>query len=1269
MNPIEGMAVRGLLTAGGKFGDLAINTAVPLLGYAVGGAVGGVLGAPEGGFGAVPGTIAGGKIGGAITSGAADALVQARQYFRGERNDFSYGSMGASAILGAVIPKPVDAAGSIAATFAKTIATRSAQGAVLGAAHQVMSNMFDGQTINLGDAISSGEWGALFGAGAGTLEGGAGTGLSLLKSINGKTPAEAAQAIEASSIPEEQKTALQKNIEAMVGYHDAQGESSTTPPATPEGALVQENPPVVKSAADSASVFEDQHALDQMAEAAQTPPSTITDSERNYMLQVESEADRPVDIYGALPNGEASALRLQGENPPVANSAEASAQVFRDLMGDEQENLRAWSDQIDALNQAKRAEVDPENLPSMSDQAQKMYDEYGFITPKVAMSLAGGAGGALYGQSQPGTPEQKAELALTYGALGLAAGFGAGTGIESLVERGGLKSLQALTDPTVLKSLWQRGSVNEALTYTRDAADTKAIIAGQESQNVVGNAIARVFPKSQQQTAANALSFMVESQGNPDELDQMASKIAGSSQASPYWRDQATQAIQFAKDNYQALRPIADTYGELTSAQAARENAAGIDTLQRDGYVMHAQDIDSPLSNPLIAARSAGVAANFRKVRAYDTFADSIAAGIDPKSIDAVDLLGARVTNGEKLVNRRQWIEGMSAYTDPATGNPLVQPIQTVTRADGSTYEQPPRGYSIQQAGNQRFALLDGYGDIFSALNDPSAWLKSPAGRAALQLNGLGKSMRLFFDTYHLGRVAMMETAAKLAGGADQMSDRLPAFANNRGVTILDNTPEELSNIARDEQWTPQELAKAQADKQSLQGLVDAGMNVGGVSDALHEDLVHSMPVVGPFNKWLFGQYQRGAMSEVALMELERQRSMYPDLEPDELNRQVAQDVNTWFRNLGRQGLFKSQTARDTARFVALAPQWNEGAIRQEVGAVTQGVQSAVDAATGKRWASGLLLRGAGVMIGGQFLANQLLNMYTRGHPTWDNPEEGVGSKISAWIPDKIGGGPGFFLNPLGIAGETAHLLMQGYERTQDFGDTLREFARGRLSSAMQPVMTWATGRDGLGRPINPNEMWKQVALSAVPLPIPSGAVTGAIDSAVTGQRQEAFAGQIQKQLMSSVGIRTDQAPSPGQRIAALARTFNATHGITQSAEFYGGDYSALTNALRVGNQPAAQAAMQDLLKKKTANQIDQYFEKQPTFPATGQRGRESQFFQGLSQEQKQAYLQALQDRQSVSAQAREILRYVLRSQLLGEALSEPEPEPASASQEPAPGE
>jgi hypothetical protein len=274
-----------------------------------------------------------------------------------------------------------------------------------------------------------------------------------------------------------------------------------------------------------------------------------------------------------------------------------------------------------------------------------------------------------------------------------------------------------------------------------------------------------------------------------------------------------------------------------------------------------------------------------------------------------------------------------------------------------------------------------------------------------------------------------------------------------------------------------------------------------------------------------------------------------------------------------------------------------------------------------------------------QFLSNQLINIGTRGKPTWENEEEGAGAKLSAWVPDVVGDGPGFFLNPLGLAAEISHLLMSKYERTGYTAAATREAIESRLSGPMRAADVYMTRSEG-GRALRGSEVWPAARRALVPVPISGRALAAAAEQVVTGENEEHFAGEFQKQLMASAGVKTDQAPSDEQRMRRLAQEFNREHGVQESAEFFAGDFTELTGALRRGNRNDIERAMTELLTKRKPDDIIRHYQRWANGPFTGQRAREAQFLRSLGTEQRQTLAAALRSRSALAdAAIREVRR------------------------------
>lgn len=805
-----------------------------------------------------------------------------------------------------------------------------------------------------------------------------------------------------------------------------------------------------------------------------------------------------------------------------------------------------------------------------------------------------------------------------------------------------------------LTALGARSKNKDIVAYTKDAADNTGAIFGKQGSNTILHGLNRAFGATdlkgineRNELREAGLSAALEAGAGLERppadprqrLQEMRDTVAGSQYAGSLWGKRELRAIDFALRHFDRLEPIAQAYAKLTEWQRRSEEAQGYGTLYRDGgYVFHMQDLNSNFDFESVAGKrdaAGGAPTPFKHVRDHPTYADSIAAGVAPKTLSAVDLLQRRLTLGRRMVNYGTWMESMRGIIDPKTQQPLVTDAIVRLRADGSKDVTAPVGYFLSDFGGRKVAVHSGYSGLFNALTEGSALWQNAFSQTALRTLALGKQFTLLGDTFHAGRLAFWNAITRLGA---------PTY--RRGQTLLDNSPGELRRMAQAGEIPADWVRQLEQDKARMDLMLKAGMNVGSVSDALHHEFVQSLPVLGTFNKWLFGQYQRGAMTEAALIEFDRAKGMEPNLSDEQVARQVAKAINTRFGNLQSQGLFKSKTFQDLARVFFLAPQWNESLIRAELGAVRDAVSAPVQSWRAGHPVLGAMARGIAVAAVGQFLMNQMINYLTRGKPTWEN-EEGAdsgawgwaGARISAYIPDALGG-PGFFLNPTAVPMEITHLLLKSTERNGgNFMEALRQFAAGRLNNVTRPIYTFITHEDMLGRRLRTGtDVARTMAEEATPVPISSGALYRMVKQLATGEHEEAFPGQFEKQVLQSAGVRAESVPGPEQRMGAMARDFNREHGVLPSAEYYAGDYQPLVNALRLHNQAAAQAAMEDLLARKTPAQVGRHFSTWPLYPFTGQSRREAQFFQGLNPEEQQAYQTARQQRADVARNALEML-------------------------------
>lgn len=275
-----------LLSAGGKKTDIAIGTIFPMAGAAAGTAV-----APG------AGTVAGGGIGGV----AGEGLVEMRQIIRGERDNFSPGSLIGTGVVSAVIPKPLSAAGgSVIRGIGRAAGQRAAEGAVLGATQETIRGLIDEGGITLSDVAENALWGSAFGAAFGSLEKGL---PALWNAIRTKPPKEAAVILREDGSP--QAVALADEIEAKVslGVVDI-------PPADAAPVTTAEAPSPARPIADAPATVETFVPLEEATrEIARTPPAKL-ESLRNVLAREDIDFQYSVWDADMVPPGRDRTMQI-----------------------------------------------------------------------------------------------------------------------------------------------------------------------------------------------------------------------------------------------------------------------------------------------------------------------------------------------------------------------------------------------------------------------------------------------------------------------------------------------------------------------------------------------------------------------------------------------------------------------------------------------------------------------------------------------------------------------------------------------------------------------------------------------------------------------------------------------------------------------------------------------------------------------------------------------------------------------------------------------
>jgi hypothetical protein len=794
-----------------------------------------------------------------------------------------------------------------------------------------------------------------------------------------------------------------------------------------------------------------------------------------------------------------------------------------------------------------------------------------------------------------------------------------------------------------------RGSMNREISGEQDAGNTRAVIEGAQHAHTAENALVRGVGGKAKSTGSLeriGLTAYVEHEGDVSLMSAAMVRLQKVIDTSPSsavrkWSRKMQEGLRFAIENAPRMADAARAYRAETDRQLRSvENANGVNTEYRKNYVYHIQEREAAIDDA--AESGGGVSGNFTRQRTGgDTFVDSLENGHVPKSLDAIDLLQQRISRGKMIVNRKLWNESLDRMIDPVTGKtigasevPRMQVGPDGKPVSAGVMEAPPGYTTVNVGGTKKFkTVLNPYVGLYKALTGESFF-----NDTLMQVVSGTKHTTLLFDTFHLGRLAFWSTVYT----GSPLSFR-------KGVLAMDYTPEELRNMAAHGEIPADRLADVLEDHAVIKLLVDRHFNIGSIADNMHTEFLKNVPLLGQYNKFLFTTYQRGAMAQAGKIWFNLIRKANPDMPAEAIADRVVHDLNTRFASFGSQGVLKSKTANDLARIFFLAPHWNLGLVQSEFGAYKQIAKGAYNlVAKGptpenarRIVAAPLAVGTAGLALAG-FAANQLLNYVFRGHPTWDNPEEGPDAKISAWVPDVIGGGPGMMLSPLAIPTEIGHQVLDQMQRTGRLDAAARDVLLNKLQPQSRAAWLALTQKDQFGRATQGTwDTIKKVAVAAMPMPIGAKVLYQGVNDVVTGQHNELFPGQFEKQMLASMGIKSIGAPSAQQRMMNLARDWKIANKVPIK-EFGEGTYSDVLRYVNLGNKPEAIAALDKMLQTPgvtptTVMNWARGYAGGHLF--TGKKEYEQRFVASLTSEQRHSYQNALVERRESAVKVAGFLR------------------------------
>ena len=622
----------------------------------------------------------------------------------------------------------------------------------------------------------------------------------------------------------------------------------------------------------------------------------------------------------------------------------------------------------------------------------------------------------------------------------------------------------------------------------------------------------------------------------------------------------------------------------------------------------------------------------FRSAKAFQTYYHAIEAGpYIPASYDTASIVSSRVRQGMRSLNRNLWWNSLHGLKDEVTGKPIAAVGKTVHGKLSAP--SPEYSNSFRAPSGEMVYVLDGYEHLVHQLVDPSALQHVAATRAALNTSQFLKHTVLLGDLFHLGRVVYY--GASISGlqsrwrpgwaALDFREADLPRAVEKNLISketaawLTEKLPFNANGVLTT--MNRMELSR-QFQRQ--------GFNVGQIGDAIYKDLVSNIPGFGRYNKFLFDRFTRGQMMNAALKEYERRNRLSPGEDSRNTMREISKDLNNYFGSIGRQGWIKSATFQDIARLTFLAPQWLEGLVKKEVSPIRLLTQP-------RKVVSGndTMLRGIGRGMLAMVALTQVVNLITRGQPTWMNQE-----KEHKWDADF---GNNVWLSPLAVFNElTGDLLRLGQTKPKAW-DAVQQVGENKLGFFGRAGIVLITGKSSTGEYQSTTAgVLQNAASQLVPTPISFGTAARAVGHAVAPNSVSPVPpGRLTAQMLSSIGLKTHTGMSLETRMEHSAAAFNQAHGKTNPTIIgYTSDpsYSQLRYFLSIGDTAGAKKMLGQLETTRPVGKVIQAMNEWVRRPYTGSKRSESLWLGGMTDEERAQYQQAVNQRYELLSKFRDSL-------------------------------
>lgn len=805
-----------------------------------------------------------------------------------------------------------------------------------------------------------------------------------------------------------------------------------------------------------------------------------------------------------------------------------------------------------------------------------------------------------------------------------------------------------------------RGDTERDLAGSMDRVFNTAAEMGNQAENAIRESLGTTGVKTKRSATLpelNAATMMTQGKFDPKVLQDMSNRAANgitkaaamASSLNPRqraigraWLKAATDvknAVDHALNDFANpdLQRISKSVKKELDDSFNRAKNSGLTTDYWEGYVPGRYEgeffTDNQVSFPGVGKMSI-LGKNWRNPKTFPSYAHAIEAGpYIPVTLDASVLTGHSVRQVMNRIGSRMWRDSLAAITDPDTGLPIAR--DPIRRPNGEMGTRRPEDELVTING-KTLSVSKAFAGLVNDLTRPSAIQRFWATRLSLELGQRLKHTILAGDFFHLFRMAYYSMAT--TGGKPRYKGPLSVLEFREGdipkaVSTGRITPEEAA-------WGAEQIpvkdptggTTMMSRRQIADGLQKNFLNVGKIQDAIYKELVGKVPGFSTYNRWLFDKFTRGVMLNSAVENFEALNKKHPTIPAERLMKDVARDTNAFFANLGRQGVFKSETMRDLMRIGFLSPQWVEGLVRKEVGFASRvtGLSKALEAAgvsTGRKGMPVLGTLGAGVGRGlvAMIALTQVLNLISRRQPTWQNPESD--HKFDAYIPM---GKFGSWLSPLAVFNELTHDLLRYNESKEKSIDALMQIGENKLSPYGRLAFLAATSKSGTGEHITttPGLAW-EAARQAAPLPISVGRYAQYAGSKLfPGTIAAPPPGSVARQSLATLGLKAQPAQSPVTQVSRAAQRFMVEKKLKPDTGWMQEQtdqpsYSKLRSALRNEDYGTAKVLLNYLRQSHTDKQIYRAMASWAKRPFTGSKRGEMQFLNSLTPEQLKAYQDA----------------------------------------------